>query len=300
VTGLAEALNITVETLNSIVWTLFTLILILVLRRVARRLVATNVEDSDSAYRAHKIINYLATLVFLVTIAFIWIDAFDDLPTYLGLLSAGIAIALSDLLKNMAGWAFIMVRRPLELGDRIEIDGTKGDVVDIRLFRFSLMEVGGWVGADQSTGRLVHVPNGLVFTKELANYTEGFPYIWHEIPVLITFESDWKLAEQLMLQVLKDQAPDIEGVAGTTIRATARRYSIRVGTLTPTVYLTVRDSGVELTARFLVEVRTRRGREDRIWRAILEAFAEQPTIELAYPTVRTFFQEPIRLDRGDG
>lgn len=299
-TGLAEALNITAETLNSIVWTLFTLILILVLRRLARRLVATNVEDSDSAYRAHKIINYLATLVFLVTIAFIWIDAFDDLPTYLGLLSAGIAIALSDLLKNMAGWAFIMVRRPLELGDRIEIDGTKGDVVDIRLFRFSLMEVGGWVGADQSTGRLVHVPNGLVFTKELANYTEGFPYIWHEIPVLITFESDWKLAEQLMLQVLKDQAPDIEGAAGTTIRATARRYSIRVGTLTPTVYLTVRDSGVELTARFLVEVRTRRGREDRIWRAILEAFAEQPTIELAYPTVRTFFQEPIRLDRGDG
>jgi small-conductance mechanosensitive channel len=300
VSGLAEALNITVETLNGIVWTLFTLILILVLRRVARRLVATNVEDSDSAYRAHKIINYLATLVFLVTIAFIWIDAFDDLPTYLGLLSAGIAIALSDLLKNMAGWAFIMVRRPLELGDRIEIDGTKGDVVDIRLFRFSLMEVGGWVGADQSTGRLVHVPNGLVFTKELANYTEGFPYIWHEIPVLITFESDWKLAEELMLQVLRDQAPDIEGAAGTTIRATARRYSIRVGTLTPTVYLTVRDSGVQLTARFLVEVRTRRGREDRIWRAILEAFAEQPTIELAYPTVRTFFQEPIRLDRGDG
>lgn len=298
--GLAEALNITAETLNGILWTLFTLILVLVLRRVARRLVATNVEDSDSAYRAHKIINYLATLVFLVTIAFIWIDAFDDLPTYLGLLSAGIAIALSDLLKNMAGWAFIMVRRPLELGDRIEIDGTKGDVVDIRLFRFSLMEVGGWVGADQSTGRLVHVPNGLVFTKELANYTEGFPYIWHEIPVLITFESDWKLAEQLMLQVLKDQAPDIEGAAGTTIRATARRYSIRVGTLSPTVYLTVRDSGVQLTARFLVEVRTRRGREDRIWRAILEAFAEQPTIELAYPTVRTFFQEPIRLDRGDG
>ena len=298
--GLAEALNIDLTTLTNILWTLVTLVLVLVLRRVARRIVARNVDDSDGVYRAGKIINYLATVVFLVTIAFIWIDAFDDLSTYLGLVSAGIAIALSDLLKNMAGWAFILSRRPFQVGDRIEIDGFKGDVVDVRLFRFSLMEVGGWVEADQSTGRLVHVPNGLVFTKELANYTEGFPYIWHEIPVLITFESDWKLAEQIMLQVLKDQAPDIEGAAGTTIRATARRYSIRVGTLTPTVYLTVRDSGVELTARFLVEVRTRRGREDRIWRAILEAFAEQPTIELAYPTVRTFFQEPIRLDRGDG
>lgn len=298
VSSLSDALNITLETLYAISWTLFTLILVLVLRRLARRIITRNVDESDGVYRANKTINYLATVVFLVTIAFIWVDAFDNLSTYLGLVSAGIAIALSDLLKNMAGWAFIMSRRPFQVGDRIEVDGQKGDVVDVRLFRFSLMEIEGWVGAEQSTGRLLHVPNGLVFTTEVANYTEGFAYIWHEIPVLITFESDWKLAERLMLEVLKSHAPDVEGAAGTTIRATARRYSIRVGTLTPTVYLTVRDSGVLLTARYLVEVRTRRGREDRIWRAILEAFAEEPSIELAYPTVRTFFQEPIRLDRG--
>lgn len=297
-TTLSETLNISAEALNAILWTLVTLVVVVVLRRVARRVAAANVEGSDGVYRANKIINYLTTVIFLLTLAFIWIDAFDDLATYLGLVSAGIAIALSDLLKNMAGWAFIMTRRPLQVGDRIEIDDFKGDVVDIRLFRFSLMEIGGWVGAEQSTGRLVHVPNGLVFHKEVANYTEGFAYIWHEIPVLITFESDWKLAEQLMLQVLERDAPDIEGVAGTTIRATARRYSIRVGTLTPTVYLSVRESGVLLTARFLVEVRTRRGREDRIWRAILEAFAEHADVDLAYPTVRTFFHDPIRLDRG--
>ena len=298
VTGLSEALNLQEQTLNGIAWTLVTLIVVLVLRRVARRIVAGNVDDSDGEYRANKIINYLTTVVFFVTIAFIWIDAFDDLSTYLGLVSAGIAIALSDLLKNMAGWVFIISRRPFQVGDRVEVDGHKGDVVDVRLFRFSLMEIGGWVGAEQSTGRLVHVPNGLVFTKEVANYTEGFAYIWHEVPVLITFESDWKLAEQVMLDILEEHAPDLEGAAGTTIRATARRYSIRVGTLTPTVYLSVRDSGVLLTARYLVEVRTRRGREDRIWRAILEAFAEQPDIELAYPTVRTFFDGPIRLDKG--
>jgi len=298
VATLSETLGIPVETLNRILWTLLTLIVVLVLRRLARRLAARNVDDSDSVYRANKIINYMVTTIFLVTVAFIWIDAFDDLSTYLGLVSAGIAIALSDLLKNMAGWAFIMSRRPLQVGDRIEIDGYKGDVVDVRLFRFSLMEIEGWVGAEQSTGRLVHVPNGLIFNEEVANYTEGFGYIWHEIPILITFESDWSLAEQLVLEILENHAPDVEGAAGATIRATARRYSIRVGTLTPTVYLTVRDSGVLLTARYLVEVRTRRGREDRIWRATLEAFAGQPDIELAYPTVRTYLHDPIRLDKG--
>lgn len=296
--ALSDTIGIPVETLNDLLWTLLALIVVLTLRRVARRVVAANIADEEGVYRASKIINYLATAIFLLTVAFIWVDAFDNLPTYLGLVSAGIAIALSDLLKNMAGWAFIITRKPFQVGDRIEVDGYKGDVVDVRLFRFSLMEIEGWVGAEQSTGRLVHVPNGLVFTKEVANYTEGFAYIWHEIPVLITFESDWKLAERLMLEVLETHAPDLEGTAGATIRATARRYSIRVGTLTPTVYLTVRDSGVLLTARFLIEVRTRRGREDRVWRAILEAFAEQPSIELAYPTVRTFFTDPIRLDKG--
>lgn len=297
-TGLAEALNVTEATLTAVLWTVFTLILVLVLRRVARRVVARNVEDHDGIYRANKIINYLTTVVFLVTIAFVWVDAFDALPTYLGLVSAGIAIALSDLLKNMAGWAFIVSRRPFQVGDRIEVEGIKGDVVDVRLFRFSLMEIEGWVGAEQSTGRLVHVPNGVVFNKDVANYTEGFGYIWHEIPVLITFESDWKLAEQKLVEVVRREAPDIEGAAGTTIRATARRYSIRIGTLTPTVYLTVKESGVLLTIRYLVEARTRRGIEDRVWRAVLEAFASEPSIELAYPTVRTFFAEPIRLDRG--
>jgi len=295
---LAENLNLDLETLGNLARTLTAIVVVLILRRVARRIVVSNVEETETSYRANKIINYTATAILLVTVAFIWVDAFDNLPTYLGLVSAGVAIALADVLKSMVGWVYILSRRPFQVSDRIEVDGYKGDVVDVRLFRFSLMEIDGWVDAEQSTGRLVHIPNGVVFNKEVANYTEGFGFIWHEVPVLITFESDWKLAERLMLEVLERDAPDVHGAAGTHIRETARRYSIRVGTLTPTVYLTVRDSGVLLTARYLVEARTRRGREDRVWRSILESFAEHPEVELAYPTVRTYLADRIRLDRG--
>jgi len=197
----------------------------------------------------------------------------------------------------MAGWAFILTRRPFQVGDRIEVTGLKGDVVDVRLFRFSLMEVGGWVDAEQSTGRLVHVPNGVVFNQPVHNYTEGFAFIWDELPVLVTFESDWKRAEELVREVLSDAAPDVESAAGTRIRETAHKYSIRVGTLTPTVYVSVRDSGVMLTARYLVETRTRRGRADRIWRGILDAFDAEPNVVLAYPTIRTHLSDTIRLHR---
>ncbi len=295
---ISENIGVSTDVQVQILASILTVIVALVLRASVVRLVRARVDDPQVIFQTRRISTYVVSVIGTLTLAWIWIDAFDDLPTFLGLVSAGIAIALSDVLRNMAGWIFILSRRPFRIGDRIEIQGTKGDVVDIRLFRFSMMELGQWVDAEQSTGRLVHVPNGLVFTNQLANYTEGFPYVWHEIPVLVTFESDWRRAEAILLDVLRREAPDYERAAGAQIRAVAEDYHIKVGALTPTVYLTVRDSGVLLTARVLVEARQRRGVEERIWRAILDALAAEPAVDLAYPTVRTYLDGPVHI-RGD-
>jgi small-conductance mechanosensitive channel len=157
------------------------------------------------------------------------------------------------------------------------------------------MEVGNWVDADQSTGRLIHLPNGLVFTHQVANYTEGFEYIWHEIPVLITFESDRHLARSIIEAAVRDHAPDVERAAGSRIRQTARTYHIKIGALTPIVYLSVKDSGVLLTCRFLVEARAQRDVAQGIWGAILDGLDAAPTVDLAYPTVRTYLEGSIPI-----
>lgn len=295
---IAEAIGVSQAAVENIIFTIVALLVIFVGRIAVLRVIIANIDDHDSQYRARKIVNYVTTAVFFITAAFIWLDAFSSLPTYLGLVSAGVAIALADVLKNMAGWAYILSRRPFEIGDRIEVTGLKGDVIDVRLFRFSLMEIGGWVDAEQSSGRLVHVPNGLVFNHPVANYTEGFAYIWDEIPILITFESDYKAAKSLVLDILKEDAPDTQGQAGQRIRETARKYSIKIGTLTPTVYVSVRDSGVLLTARYLVETRKRRGAEDKVWQAILDAFNETDSIALAYPTIRAYLPDQLQLETG--
>ena len=297
---LADAIGMDVNILEKVTASVAAVIVVVALRWIALRWVRRINDDSDALYRARKIIAYVATIVAVVTLAFIWVDAFDSLGTYLGLVSAGLAIALSDLLKNLAGWAYLLARRPFTVGDRVQVKDLKGDVIDIRLFRFSIMEVGEWVDAEQSSGRLVHVPNGWVFTEDVANYTEGFSHIWDEVPVLITFESDWAHAEQILLSVVRDVAPDVEQSAGQSIRATARRYHIRVGALTPIVYLSVRDSGVLLTARYLVEARDRRRVHDRIWRAMLNAINADPNVALAYPTVRTYLEGPISITNSPG
>ena len=283
------------ETTAEVIASLAVVIGLVVLRWLILRYVHRWVEDPDVWFRAKRIATYTFTFVAIVTLAWIWIDAFDALPTYLGLVSAGVAIALSDLLKNMAGWLYILVRRPLRIGDRVEIGDSAGDVVDIRLFRFSLVEIGNWVDADQSTGRLIHVPNGMVFTTPVANYTEEFEHIWHEVPVLITFESNWQKARAILLEEI-EAASSLDANSREVIRKAAREYQIKIGKLTPIVYLNVRDSGVLLTGRLLTSARERRSIDDKVWSRLLIRFAEEGDISLAYPTVRTFFEGPISIE----
>jgi len=295
---LSEALSISLWQAQLLV-TGGVVLLLTMTRWLVLVVVHRRIEDSTIWYRTRKLLSYVITLVGAVVLAAIWLEgAGSGLATYIGFLTAGIAIALSDVLKNLAGWAFILLRRQFRVGDRIEITGHRGDVVDIRAFRFTLMEVGNRNDAEQATGRLLHVPNGLVFTEVLANFTSGFEYIWHEIPVLITFESDWEAAEAIILEAVQSQSLNVsDRKVAAELRETAARYQIKFTHLTPITYLTVKDSGVLITGRLLVPARGKRIIEQEIWKGILRGFAEHQNIELAYPTVRTFFGGPIGIER---
>jgi small-conductance mechanosensitive channel len=264
----------------------------LVVHGITRR-----VDDATVWYQARKVASYVGAVLTILGLLWIWVGALRQLGTFLGLLSAGVAIALSDLLKNVAGWLYILVRRPFRVDDRIEIGEVRGDVIDIRVFRTTLLEIGNWVDADQSTGRIVHIPNGKVLTEEVYNATEGFGYVWHEIPVVITFESDWRRAEELVLEALLAVGGGTSEEAAIRIRRASRAYKIRYTHLTPTVYLTVRQSGVLLTGRLLVDTRRRRTVEQQIWRHLLEAFEAEPTIELAYPTTRFYTAAEVQAGK---
>jgi small-conductance mechanosensitive channel len=272
--------------------TVAVLVVVLVVRYVVSRLVGRRVTDTELQFRARKAVTYVATAIVVVSLVFIWLPFFDDLATFLGLLSAGLAIALADVFLNLAGWVYIVFRRPFRVGDRIEIGGEAGDVVDIRAFRFTLLEVRNWVDADQSTGRIIHVPNGRLFREAMANFTEGFHYIWHEIPMLVTFESNWRTAEAMMLEAVQLVAIPEEVARRTTEQVSASRdYRISYTQLTPKVYLTTRDSGVLLTGRVLVEARGRRSVEDAVWRHLLDAIEQDPSVDLAYPTIRGYLPD---------
>jgi small-conductance mechanosensitive channel len=276
------------ETQGRLFSTLVVVLGLWLVRWLTLRLVRRRIENVTQRYYWSRVVTYLIVFIGLLVVGRIWFQGVSSLVTYFGLLSAGLAIALSDLVANLAGWFFILWRRPFVVGDRIEIAGQRGDVIDIRLFMFSLLEIGNWVDADQSTGRIIHVPNGKVLKEPLANYTMGFKFIWHEIPVLVTFESDWRKAKEILERIVHEHAEPLSADAERQVRQAAHKYMIHYGKLTPIVYLTVKDSGVMLTMRFMVDPRRRRGIEEGIWQAVLEAFAAESDIDLAYPTIRYY------------
>jgi len=276
------------ETQDNVLLSILAVILIYGFRRVTLRIVDRKVEDPRLVYQWSKSSSYVALILSFIMVGTIWLEGLRSLGTFLGLLSAGIAIALKDVVASVAGWVFILWRRPFQLGDRIQIGTRAGDVVDLRPFQFTLLEIGNWVEADQSTGRIIHVPNLLIFTEPLFNYTAQFEFIWNEVPVLLTFESDWRKAKGILQGILDERVGETVKNAERAMKTASRKFLIHFRKLTPKVYTSVGDSGVLLTLRFICRARERRGTTEDVWEAVLDAFSEAPDIDFAYPTTRMF------------
>ncbi len=287
---LEEGLGITQQTQLDLLESLLVIILLWMIHRISIRFLGQTIKRVEYRYQWQKGIGYLFTVVGILLVGRIWLHQLSSVVTFLGLLSAGIAIALKDPLMNIAGWVYILARKPFDVGDRIEISNVSGDVVDIRIFQFSIMEIGNWVHADQSTGRVLHIPNGVVFNTILGNYTRGFEYIWNELEVLVTFESNWQKSKSILQKIVDDfsarHLPKIE----EAVSKSAQPYMIKYGTLTPIVYTSVRESGILLSVRYLCDPRHRRSSTSTIWENTLNAFARETDIQLAYPTQRFYNQ----------
>lgn len=285
---LEKTLGFSPELQSKIITSVVIIFILWLIRQIILKLYFRKNVNIRTQYRWRKTSVYIAFTIGFLLIGRIWFEGFNSIATFLGLLSAGLAIALKDPLVNLAGWIFILWRKPFMVGDRIQIGNNSGDVIDIRIFQFTLMEIGNWVNAEQSTGRIMHIPNGKVFNEVQANYTTGFNYIWNEMPVLITFESNWKKAKDILSKIVSKNAEHLSKSAEEKIKEASQRFMIFYTKLTPIVYTSVRDSGVMLTIRYLCDPRKRRTSEEEIWEDILLQFSKCNDIDFAYPTQRFY------------
>lgn len=242
------------------------------------------IKDDRRRYTANKVIRYAALSIFFVSVTGIWAQRLQGFLLVMGATGAGLAIALAPVIVSMAGWILIIWTRLYQVGDRIQLGGVTGDVVDIGIVRTTLLEIGNWVDGDQLTGRIVTVANGAVFKDPCFNYTQGSPFIWDEFMIPISYGPTWKRAQSVILDALNGYAAETEENARRAMNNLPGVALVGLPDVRPQAYITLTEHWVSCRIRYVVEARVRRSVKHRLQTAALSRLASE-NIEIASPAL---------------
>lgn len=242
---------------------------------------ARRLSDSKTRYGFRKAVSLIFIILTLFVLLRVWIPNPQALLVAYGVVAAGLAVALQDLVKNLAGSLTIFLGGMFKVGNRIEINGVTGDVIDIGLFNTTLLEIRNWIDADQATGRIISVPNGAVLNQPIKNYTQQHKYLWDELTVVVTPESDWSEAMRLLGAIGKEHTEEFIEKADRSLSNLERYYYVEGHVLEPNVYIKPAPDGYALTLRYVVDAWKRRSTSSDIWGHTIRVFDEHDTIYIA-------------------
>jgi small-conductance mechanosensitive channel len=179
-------------TVGKVVAVIAGILVITIITRTVRRILLGRIENTDTRYHLRKLVNAVGTVAAVIFVTVVFSDKLGNLTVAFGVAGAGIAFALQEVIASIAGWVAVSFGNFYSVGDRVQLGGIIGDVVDIGVLRTTLMETGQWVKADLYNGRIVRVANSFVFKEPVFNYSGDFPFLWDEITVPVKYGSDYK------------------------------------------------------------------------------------------------------------
>lgn len=258
-------------------------------------LLKARLKDSSGASTLRMLIRNVVLIVASMFILAIWLGAGSNFTVAMGVLGAGIAFASQETIGSFAGFVNIVTGSLYHIGDRVRIGDVAGDVIDINLLRTTVMEIGEWVKADQYTGRIVTIANRAIFSDPVYNYTRHWRYLWDEITLPITYESDWRRAAEIMVEHGQEYTAHIQADAQAGLRALDSRFpAIEDLPVAPMLYTVMTDNWVEMTLRYVVDARQRRAVKADLHHELLGHFEKIETITVASMTVEIVGFPPIR------
>jgi small-conductance mechanosensitive channel len=243
------------------------------------------IKVSKTRYSFKKTVSIIYLVVLVAVVINIWVDNTQNLLVSYGIIAAGLAVALQDLFKNFVGGIIIFVTGIYRVGDRIEIDTKKGDVIDIDILYTTLMEMGEWMSGDQATGRLTIIPNGYILAGSVNNYTKDHDFIWDDISVPITYDSDWKEAVTKILSVVRRETDHVAFQANKELSTLEEKYYLPRRVMEPAVFITLTDNWINFNIRYVTVVRERRMVRNKLSRLILDEIEKSDKIKVASSTI---------------
>lgn len=229
--------------------------------------------QADARYRVRKFVVFLGYGVGLLFLVTLFEDRLGSFTFALGVAGAGIVVALQDVVGSCGGWFAIGASKLYTVGDRVQIGDTIGDVIDISILRTTVLEVGNWVSKDLHSGRVARIPNYLVLKGPVFNFTQGVRFVWDEIKVTLTTQSDHSLGRTLLLGIAQETVGDFMGEAQHTWKRVTDDYRIENPDLEPIVALAVNGGCLEFTVSYIVDYAQRTVTKDRLFTKIADQIA---------------------------
>lgn len=250
--------------------TILMFLILYIIKKISIKIISLK-KDNKKQYLYTKKFNLILWIVMIFIILFIWDEYIKSLITLISFVSAAITIALRELIFNFFCGIYISIKKIFSVEDRIEFDGIKGDVVNISSLSFELLEVDEEKKNGQSTGKIISVPNSIVFTKPVKNYNKAFKYIWNEINVKVPLDCDLKLIKQELYKIINniEIVKKIPKKMQNQIKSVGTDYRIYFNKYEPMIYTKVIDDYIELEIRYLVHPKKARYVESIFWNEIL-------------------------------
>jgi small-conductance mechanosensitive channel len=264
--------------------------------RVLEQTLPRHFGQVDARYKVRKFVIFTGYIAILLFLAILFEDRLGRLSFAIGVIGAGVAVALQDLLASVAGAFSIGFSKLYVVGDRVQIGDTRGDVIDIGLLRTTLMEVGSWVGRDLYSGRVVRLPNNAVLKGSVFNYSQGFRFIWDQIKVVFSITSDAALARATLLRVANEVVGEYLLEAQNSWNAVSEDYRSENPSIEPVVALAVNAASLEFTVNYVVDYTKRTEMQDRLFTKIVEEVAKSDGRLAWAASGVTIINQPVNPD----
>lgn len=284
------------QLLQFLLWTVGILAIVWLTRNAINK----TIDDNNTRYRAKKAVRLIGYLLIIILAITTFTGKVQYFSIAIGLFSAGLAFALQEVILSVAGWVSIFSTGTYKPGDRIEMNGIKGDVIDIAITRTTLMEIGEWTKSDNYSGRIVQISNAFVFKSAVHNYSTDFPFVWDNIMIPIKYGSDLQMAREAIREVSHEILDNYSAYAREHWKKMVIKYLIEDANVDPLLTLQLTDNWVEFNLRFVVDYKKRIATKDRLFESIKKAIDEtNGQVELASETFELLSAPPLNVNLGD-
>ena len=254
------------------------ILLVVIISRILKNGLNKNIENIENKYRARKAVSFFGYLIMMIVVLFVYSDKLGNIGTALGIVGAGIAFALQEVIMSLAGWLNIILTNQVAIGQRVKIGEIKGDIIDVGVLNTTIMETGDWIDGDLYNGRIVLVSNSFIFKEKVHNYSGEYPFLWDEITVPIRTESDYKLARTIFTEVLTEVCGDYATKSAASWKKLTNKYQVENAQVAPMVSLKFDENWITFTLRYVVDYKKRRSTKDLIYTKLLDEISKYDNI----------------------